>query len=307
MSQDNNAQPGFMHKTNLHQMYDDIVKAAEIAGVSYDQDAIQRVLDAYRAFFCGSAISFTTNTRSREDRHLSVRYVEIQVPHDAYEIALEHGLVARQGYPINDLIPELRSRYPILGYGVDMAVHHGFAKIWQFFRALPLVEEVSAIPSLPASVGQHIAYFSKYDLRYVSLFAMDYRHKTTNMYFMVKEPGLFPPAKIVGMIEDLGFKIPTDELLEHCSRAVTIYYTFSWDSPEIERVCFGTIAPQPSLIPTHLHPLLERYVAQVPCLSKDRVFIYSITLARNGSFIKIENDYTGSMTLLMRGGAEAVP
>jgi len=307
MAQDSNAQLGFMHKTNLQQMYDDIVKAAEIAEVPYDQGAIQRVLDAFRAYFSGSAISFVTNTRPQKERHLSVRYVEIQVPHDAYDIALEHGLIAKQGHPIDDLIPELRSRYSILGYGADMVVGHGLAKIWQFFRALPVVEEVSATPSLPASVGQHTAYFSKYDLRYVSLFAMDYRHKTTNMYFMVKEPGLFPPAKIIGMIEDLGFNAPTDELLEHCSRAVTIYYTFSWDSPKVERICFGTIAPKPSLIPTHLHPLLERYVAQAPCLSKDRVFIHSVTLARNGSFIKIENDYTGSMTLLMRGGAEAVP
>lgn len=307
MSQDHNAQPGFMHRTDLQQMYDDIVKAAKIAEVSYDRGAIQSVLDVYKDFFSGSAISFVTNTRPREERHLSVRYVEIQVPHDAYGIALEHGLVTRQGHPIDDLIPEIRSKHSILGYGADLVVAHGLAKIWQFFRTLPVVEEVCTISSLPASVGQHAGYFAKYGLRHVSLFAMDYRHKTTNMYFMVKEPGLFPPVKIAGMIEDLGLKVPTDELLEHCSRAVTIYYTFSWDSPKIERTCFGTIAPEPNLIPTHLHPLLERYVAQAPCVGENHVFIYSITLARSGDFVKIENDYTGSMTLLMRGGAQAVP
>jgi hypothetical protein len=307
MSQGDNAQPGFMHRTNLQRMYDDIVKTAEIAHVSYNQEAIQRVFDVFRPYFSGSAISFVTNTRPREERHLSVRYVEIQVPHNAYDIAVEHGLVAREGHPIDNLVPDLRSKYSILGYGVDLAVDYGLAKIWQFLRALPPVEEVSATPSLPAGIGQHMAYFSEYDLRHVSLFAMDYQRKTTNIYFMVKEPGLFPPAKVAGMFEDLGFAVPSDELLQHCSRAVTIYYTFNWDSPEIERICFGTIAPQPSLIPTHLHPLLKRYVEQVPCLSKDRVFIYSVTLARNDTFIKIENDYTGSMTLLMRGGAEAVP
>jgi hypothetical protein len=300
-------QPAFMHQTDLDQMYDDIVKAAEIAEVPYDKDAIWSVLNAYGDFFSGSAISFVTSTRPAPQRGLSVRYVELGMPHDAYAIGLEQGLITRQEHSFDALLPEIQSKYTVLGYGVDLSAAHGLAKIWVFLRDLPPVEDLCATLAVPDSVKNHLDYYAQYGLKHVSLFAFDFRSRTINIYFMVKRPGLFPPDKVAGMIGDLGFAVPTPEVLEHCSRAVTIYYTFRWDSPQIERACFGTITPDPSLIPTHWHPLLERYVAQVPCLSERRVFIYSITPARSGDYIKIENDYTGSMTELMRGGAQAVP
>jgi hypothetical protein len=72
-------------------------------------------------------------------------------------------------------------------------------------------------------------------------------------------------------------------------------------------MCFGAIAPVPEMVPTHLDPLIARYVANVPFACPQHLFIYSITTSRNGSFIKIESDYNGLMAGLMRGGVEALP
>ena len=295
------------HQTDLDQMLYDIVQAAKIAEVTCDNDAIQRVLNAYRDSFSGASVSFATNTKPIGDRGLSIRYVDFEFPHDPYKIALDNGFVIESDHPIESFLAEIRSKFTIQGYGVDLSATNGFAKIWVFFRDLPSVKDVCTITSLPESIISHARFFEKYDLAYVSLFALDFLHKSINIYFMAKKPGLFPTDKIARMVEELDLEIPNQELLEHSSKAVTIYPTFNWDSPNAERICFGTIVPNPDLVPRHLHSLLEQYVSQVPFASDHRIFIYSITPARSGDYIKIENDYTGSMTELMRGGIQAVP
>ncbi|HMB22419.1 MAG TPA: aromatic prenyltransferase, partial [Anaerolineales bacterium] len=92
--------PAFRHKTDLETLYTDIVKAAEISEVAYDSNIIHKVLNVYKDFFSGSTITFTTNTVPKEKRRLAVRYVEFQVPHDPYTMALSAGLLETQGHPI---------------------------------------------------------------------------------------------------------------------------------------------------------------------------------------------------------------
>jgi hypothetical protein len=297
----------FRHQTDLAQMRDDIIKAAELAEVPYDRDVIRRVLQAYGDFFGGSAVTFVTSTRPEGKRGLSVRYVELQVPHDPYAIALAEGFITPKGEPIDALLPEIRSRYDILGYGVDMEVGYGLAKIWVFIRPPQPIERAYGLSSLPQSVRSHADYFSRHGLDIMSLFALDYRHRSTNIYFMVKEPGQFTPDMIGKMIGDLDLEVPSREILEYCTNTITIYPTFNWESTAAERLCLGMAAPTPEMVPTQLHPLIERYTRQVPILSQRRIFIFSVTPARDETYIKIESDYTGSMVELMQQGARAVP
>jgi hypothetical protein len=298
--------PKFMHDTSLEQLVRDIEYTAELAEAPYNKDAVMSVLNVYKDFFTGSALSLVTNTRPRGKRHLGVRYVEKSVPHDAYAMALENGLLQRQGHPIDDLIPEIQSKTQVIGYGVDLSAHRGLAKIWVFLKKPILMEDVLALSNIPDSVEQYATYFAKHDLRYVSLFALDYVSKSVNLYFM-KRPGLLSPTSVSGMFKDIDFAVPEPAVFEHCVRAVTIYPTFTWDSNKLERICFGTVAPTPEMAPTHLDPLIARYVANVPFACPHHLFIYSITASPNGNFIKIENDYTGTMSLLMRDEAESVP
>ena len=297
--------PGFRHKTDLDGMLEDIVKAAEIAEVPYNKENIWRVLIAYRDFYSGTSVTFTTTTKPKEERGLAVRYVELKVPHDPYAIALENGLIIRRGYPIEDLYSEIKSIFPILGYGVDMDVQYGLIKIWTFLQIPQPINKAYQMSSLPASIRNHADYFSKYNLLDFSLFALDFRNLTTNLYFMVPEPGIYSPEKIAGIIGDVDLTVPSEELLMRCSKAATIYPTFSSDSDRIERICFGMVAYQPNEVPTHLHPVLEHFAEHAPFQSEKRRFIYSVTPSRRGEYIKIENDYTGSMIDQMMMGAHA--
>ncbi|HUX98111.1 MAG TPA: aromatic prenyltransferase [Candidatus Deferrimicrobium sp.] len=290
---------------NLEQLQADIIKAAEIAGISYDKKKIWAVLKAYEEFFLKSAVTFVTSTKPLEQRALAFRYVNINIPHNPHSIALENGFITEQNHPVDNLFSEITENYPIMGYGVDTDVAHGLSKIWTFFQIPQPLEKAYAMASLPESIKRYAAYFQKYDLTVFHLFALDYSKKTLNLYFMVKEQGKFPPEKVAGMLRDLNFKVPTQEVLEHCSQAITIYYTFTWDSPRVERVCFGVIAPELNQIPTHLHPLIKKYVEQAPILIPNRLFIYGLTFAPTSDYIKVENDYSGSMAELMTHGAQA--
>ena len=290
---------------NLEQLQADIIKAAEIAGISYDKKKIWAVLKAYEEFFLKSAVTFVTSTKPLEHRSLAFRYVNINIPHNPHSIALENGFITEQNHPVDNLFSEITENYPIMGYGVDTDVAHGLSKIWTFFQIPQPLEKAYAMASLPESIKRYAAYFQKYDLTVFHLFALDYLKKTLNLYFMVKEQGKFPSEKVAGMLRDLNFKVPTQEVLEHCSQAITIYYTFTWDSPRVERVCFGVIAPELNQIPTHLHPLIKKYVEQAPILIPNRLFIYGLTFAPTSDYIKVENDYSGSMAELMTHGAQA--
>ena len=293
-------------RTNLGQMCHDIVKAAEIAGVSYNRGVIETVLEAYSDFFSRAPVTFVTNTRRQEKRKLSVRYVDLEVPHDPFQIALDKGLITPDGHPIYKLLAEIRSRFPMIGYGIDLDAWYGLVKIWPFVIPGP-VKQVLGMTTLPRSVDDYASYFSRHHLDVFSLFALDFPSKSVNLYFMIKKPGQFTPGQISRMLEELKFEVPAPEILEYCSQATTIYPTFKWDVDGIQRLCFGVTAHDSSQVPTHLHPLLETYTRQVPILGEKRKFIYSITFEPGGYFVKIENDYTGTMIDLMECGAQSLP
>ncbi|MEY9706410.1 aromatic prenyltransferase [Bradyrhizobium diazoefficiens] len=284
--------------TDLTRLTSDIVSAAKLADAPFDHGKIQSVVEAFEPYFSGSSVSFRTSTKAR--RELNVRYVELEKPHDPYRLAITHDLIRPAGQPIDELTREIQSSYPVLGYGVDLGAGYGLEKIWPFFPHQPQpLERACAMRSLPAAVSDFAGVMAKYDLGEVTIFGLDYRHHTVNLYFL-KPPGYFAPERLAAMIGEFGFEVPNDELLRHCSTAVPIYLTFSWTSPRVERLCFAAVAPTPSAVPTHLHPVIARYVAGAPFVTERHLFIYNVTMATDGNFIKIENDYTGSMADLMR-------
>src|SRR5262249_7650268 len=157
----------------------------------------------------------------------------LEEPRDPYPVALARGFLVRTGHPIDDLLPEIQRQCPILGYGVDVGVTTGLEKIWPFFPHVPQpVERVAAISGMPRAITEYGRYFAKHGLHEVSLFALDYRNRSVNLYFM-RPPGTFSTTTIAGMLRELGLTVPGEETLQHCTLAVPIYFTFTWDSPRI--------------------------------------------------------------------------
>ncbi|MGE5342360.1 MAG: aromatic prenyltransferase [Candidatus Omnitrophota bacterium] len=285
------------HQTNLEQMGNDIVRAAEIADAPYDREIIQRFLTTYADFFSRSPVTFATNTQPKERRNLSVRYVDLQVPHDPFQLALEKGFLSMDDHPIYELMADIRSRFRISGYGAHLDAGRGLDKIGTFVVPTP-VENALTIPSLPRSIKDYAHFFARHRLEMIDLLTMDFQHKQVNLYFTVK-PRQLTDHDVADILNELDFEIPTWEICEYCSHATAIYFTFQWNSIRVSRVCFAIPAQTSGLVPAHLHPLLETYVNKAPFRSGLRRFIYTLTFEYQAHFIKIENDYTGSMIELM--------
>jgi hypothetical protein len=289
---------------NLEELYEDIVRTAEAVGVPCNAEAVWKLLSAYEEFFASSAVSLRTTTKPTEKRELSVRYIELDKPHDPYAMALEQGLIVPEGHPIEKVIPELQAHYPAMGYGVDIGAEHGFEKIWPFFKVEVPLEEIYTLSSLPPGIKNYAAHFRKFGFKKVGLLAVDFWNKTVNVYFYANNRETFTPERLGEMLKELGFGVPSAEELEHSSHALCVYYTFSWTSDFVERVCFVMAAPE-ELLPKHLHPLFAQYADRVPIRAQRRIFFYNTTYATKGDYLKIEADYRGTMSEVLRAASEA--
>lgn len=298
---------GFKYNMDLKQTVKDLKKITDLVEIDHNEEAIWKVLNAYKEFFSGSSISIRTTTKPKEQRDVSIRYVELMITHDPdpYITATNEGLIKKDSHPLHRMFYEIYEKFEMMGHGIDLDVRVGLTKIWSFIAPCP-IEQVYSMETIPNSIQPLRDYFSKHRLTTFVLFALDFYHKTVNLYFLVKDPSKIKPEQYEALLKDLDFEIASPEVMERCCEATTIYYTFSWDSPKVERICFGVLCPEgKEQVPVHFHPIMKDFVENAPFVSEKKTFIYSITFTRSGHFFKVENDYNGSMIEILLMGAKA--
>lgn len=296
----------FKCNTDLNQLIKDMLKLGEIAGVKCNEEAIWKALNVYRQFYIGSPVSIRTTTKPVEKRDVSVRYVELMHTHnpDPYTTAINEGLIEKNGHPIHKMIREAQKTFHIMGYGVDIDARIGLSKIWPF--VVPgTIDPIFSMKYIPDSMNKYEDYFNKHGLTAFSLFAFDFRHYTTNIYFMLQRPSKATYENCVALVEDLGFEVASKEVMEGCVDAAHLNYTFSWDSEKIERLCFGITCDDYKEVPVHLHPLMKEFVEKTPLQCEKKKFIWGVTFTPDGLYYKIENDYNGTMADFLLMGCKA--
>ena len=228
------------------------------------------------------------------------------IPHnpDAYTTAINEGLLEKSDHPIHEMHSTINKNFDILGYGVDLNVKKGLAKLWTLIVPIS-IDKAYSILNIPRSVKKHADFFTKHGLNTFSLFALDFLSNTLNIYFMIKDPTTSNPELYKSMLDDLNFDIDSSEVLEKCCEARTIYFTFNWESELIERVCFGMVCPSKDDVPVNFHPLMKQFVEEAPFADDIRRFIYSIAFSRKGNYFKVENDYNGTMIELLMMSTQA--
>ena len=296
----------FKCTNDLEQMIKDFAKLCEITEVNFNEDATRKVFNAYEKFFIGAPVSIRTTTKPVERRDVALRYVEFFMPHnpDPYTTAINKGLIEKDDHPIHEMIQEVMDTFQLMGYGVDVDANTGLSKIWVFI--VPgSIEPIFSMKYAPQSMKKYKDYFIKHDLTAFSLFAFDFLYKTTNIYFMLKQPPKALYDNCVSLVEELGFEPDIKEAMEGCTKAVHLNYTFTWDSDKIERFCFGIESDDPKEIPTHLHPLMKKFVDETPLQSDSRKFLWGVAFNHKGLYYKIENDYNGAMIDFLGMGCKA--
>lgn len=276
---------------DLKSIYSAVADTARLLGVPCDRDKLWPILRAYEAGFTSAAVALRTTTRARRSGELSVRYIGSAGYPDPYLLALDRKFMTKANRPIDRLYQEIQDRGSVTFRGVDVGVASGFEKIWSIYLddGAKSVEAMSRTPAMPPSVGGNLDYFSRHGLNKITGIAVDYRSRSVNVYFPFTDTR--DTEKISMMFDDLGFRMPDKDELEMCRQAFSVYFTFTWDSPDIERVCFPVRVSEPDLVPSHLDPLIERFVKGARFDNEDRAYVYAIASSRHSRFCKIENFY----------------
>ncbi|MFX1500632.1 MAG: aromatic prenyltransferase [Promethearchaeota archaeon] len=296
----------FKCNTDLNQMVKDMVILCDITGVKCNEEAIWKSFKTFDKFFKGAPVSIRTTTKPVEKRDVAVRYVEFFISHnpDPYTTAINKGLIEKNGHPIHKMIMESINTFEIMGYGVDVDASTGLSKIWPF--TVPgSIDPIFSMKSIPESIADYREYFIRHGLTTFSLFAFDFLHNTTNIYFMLKQPAKSTYDSCIALVTELGFEPASEEVMEGCRNAAHLNYTFSWDSNKVERLCFGITCNDPEEIPVYLHPLMKEFVERTPLQSDSHKFIWGATFSQKGFYYKIENDYNGTMVDFLAMGCKA--
>jgi len=299
-------QSDFKCKNDLDQMVKDLVTIGDIVEVKSDVDKIWKVIRAYEKFFAGAPVSIRTTTKPVEIRDVAIRYVEFFIAHNPnpYITAINEGLIEKNGHPIHEMIVEAIDKFQIMGYGVDLDITNGMSKIWPF--VVPeSIDEVLSMKTIPDSIRNYEEYFKKHGLTTFALFAFDFMNKTTNLYFMLKQPPKSSYESCIALVEDLGLKVASEDIMKACLTAAHLNFTFNWESEKCERLCFGIGEDDYRNVPVHLHPMMKDFVDKTPLQSEKQKFVWGVTFTPNGVYYKIENDYNGTMVDFIGMGCKA--
>lgn len=283
-------------KGSISALLNDFEMMSSELNVPFNQNKVKAALLAYADQFCRSPVAMRTTTKSPKNNDLAVRYLDllnISDP-DPLTIALSNGFIQDDDHPIFSLFNEIKTNCGGFGYGVDIDATKGFSKIWM----APSIEKNSlellvTLPHLPQSVKNTINHFCRFGLFTFGLVGFDFDHKTINLYFMIKEI-THPEIGFGQLLSDLGIHLDSEELLHSIRDAHVIYYSFSWTSPHVKRICFTTVLEKPEQVPAHFHPRISQCLNNAVFMHGLERSMYSVACSQDGYYFKFDNDYSGT-------------
>jgi hypothetical protein len=158
------------------------------------------------------------------------------------------------------------------------------------------LQKISSLTNLPPAVKNTIPHFERFGLHTVGLLGFDFNHKTVNLYVMIKSTekscGIYS-----SILEDLGIKTDPIEVLDACSPAQVLYYSFSWTSPQVERVCFAVVCEHGGQVPVTFHPVFRECLNEPVFMNGQKRCIYSVAWSKKGHYYKFDNDYNGAQAI----------
>ncbi len=278
--------------TGVEDAYSAIEESCRLLDIPCSHDKVRPFLTEY-GYALTEGMFFTTWTGGGHAGELNYALLLPSAGADPYARALSSGFIAETDHPIGGLLSDMQARCSVSGYGVDCGVTDGFKEIYSFFRPddMPGLSKLADIPSMPRSLAENASFLARHgvDGNVVGLTAINYQHRTVNVYF----GGLrLEQESILSMLRGIGMPEPSKPMLELMQKAFAIYPTFSWDSPKINRICFAVIAQDPIALPTQIKPEVEQFVRSAPyAYEGNRVLVYGITFAPGEEYYTLQSYY----------------
>jgi hypothetical protein len=272
-----------------------VTETARLLGISPSRDKVWPILSAYAdAFTHAMPLAFRSATDAQHVGDLDCRFVTYPKDRNPYPLALSKGLTPKTSHPVGTLLSDIEERFPIDGYGIDFGVVSGFTKVYAGFTPedLQKLSKLAEIPAMPRSLADNFDFFVRHGLDdKLAFLAIDYLHRTVNVYFNDVPPACLEAEGIRLMLREIGLPEPSERMLGLGRQAFGLYTTLSWDSPGIERFCFGVTTTDLSSLSVPIDPQLEKFAQSVPYGGAGRKFVYGVAATAEGEYYKLETHY----------------
>ncbi|GAA2102328.1 aromatic prenyltransferase [Actinomadura alba] len=279
--------------TEVEELYSVIEESARLLDVACSRDKVWPILTVYGdALAHATPVAFRVATGMRHVGDLDCRFVTHPKDRDPYPAALSNGLTAETDHPVGALLSDIRGRCAIDTHGIDFGVVGGFKKVYSVFTPDDLQElsKLADIPSMPRSLAENFNFFARHGLdERVGAIAIDYPHRTVNVYFNEVPAECFESKTVVPMLREIGLPEPSEQMLKLGQEAFGLYVTLSWDSSKIERFCFGVTTTDLTTLPVRIEPEIEQFVKSVRHGDGDRKFVYGVASSPEGEYYKLES------------------
>ncbi|MGJ7416609.1 aromatic prenyltransferase [Streptomyces cinereoruber] len=173
----------------------DLRATATALGAPYSEDVTNTVLDAYAPAFHEGAVLWRTT--DRPGAGLDYRFYARR-PTDTVTIAQRAGFITGDD-PLAGLVRTWSGLYggaPEQSCDFDAAL--GPTKTWVYLAGTRPLDDVLGAPGIPGALRRTAPVFHGLGLDHVRHVAVDYRHRTVNLYFRARgpvDPDLGPPAR----------------------------------------------------------------------------------------------------------------
>lgn len=294
-----------LRNRSLSTLLRDLIAAADLTGVSYSEETLRRVLTTFQHGFLEHSFQIRSTTKPQDKRDLCFRYLDLATREHPFDRAVSHGELTPTLHPIFRWLPEVAERFPALGYGVDFEAVRGLVKIWQFIDGAYDPEALLSLPAMPRCFRPSLPVLRELGLDAATIVGADFINASINLYFRPSRPSHSTGELVTKACEHLGFRPPSIVAQAHAARTGCIGVTYGWESAAIERICFYVPGFTRDSVPDH-DPLLRRFAAEVPALVDDPHFIVGWSHGSRGTYLKIEDDYTGDVGAVF-DAAMAVP
>lgn len=280
----------------------DLREFARLAETRYDPVVVDAVLDALTGVWADGWLAVRTTTHPLPVRQVSARFMNLPTAADPVGKLRDAGLLSFVGHPMEELLARVSAAVPV-DVGVDLAVDTGVQKIWTAFPDLISVDRILDFPGIPESARAHAEQLERWGGGEIALMAIDFVNRTLNLYTQILRPGQLTAADIATILRELDFVAADPDELSAVAWPYTVYATFSWNSPGIQRICFPARYTAESF--PAIDPVLSRFVNGAPFAGPGpRGFAFYAAYGPTERYYKVQADYTSAVVHTLPGGVE---
>lgn len=277
----------------LAELYSAMDTTARLLDIPCSRETVWPIMTAYGDTLAQAVIAFRVAT-GRDAGDLDCRFTMLPKEVDPYARALAEGLIAPTDHPVGTLLADIEKHCPVECYGIDFGLVGGFKKTWSFLppNDLQKLSILADVASMPGSLGENLAFFSRYGLDdKASLIGIDYPNRTVNLYLGEAPRECFQPETMRAMLHELGLPAPSERLRRLGQVAFGVYTTLTWDSAKIKRITFAAMTQDLATLPVPVEPKIDEFVRNAPYGSAERRFVYAITATPAGEYDKLQSYY----------------